>query len=70
MTFMTKQNEELLQKLVDLAGSASVVETALRELANEQSDAPTIRQLVERILLLRQRSEAITASQSLESVAR
>lgn len=50
MTFMSKESEELLAKLVSLAGSPIIVEDSLRELGREMDSAPNLEQLISRIL--------------------
>ena len=62
MTFMTRRSEELLDKLIALAGSASLVEVALRQLTSEKSNAPTIEELVARIIHLRDEPEDADSS--------
>lgn len=55
MTFMTKNGERLLAKLVHLAGSAALVEDTLRDLNESLPEPPTVEQLVVEILTRRAR---------------
>ncbi len=53
MTIMTRKNEAVLQQLIQLAGDSRVVEEALRSLNEESTKAPTMREVVRRILELK-----------------
>lgn len=55
MTVMTKKSEALLDQLVAVAGDADIVEEALRSLREESHSPPEIREIIRRILELRDR---------------
>jgi len=56
---MTKKSEALLEQLVAVAGDAELVEEALRSLT-EETDAPlSMRDIVRRILELRDRRDGV-----------
>lgn len=50
MTVLTRDREDLLERLIALAGDAEIVQQALRELNSEFGHAPTIDEVVRRIL--------------------
>lgn len=50
MTVMTRQNTQLLEQLIGLAGSSEVVERTLRDLNQELGRPPQLREVVKRIL--------------------
>ncbi|MEP7347672.1 MAG: hypothetical protein ABI877_20550 [Gemmatimonadaceae bacterium] len=52
---MTRKQESLLEQLIKLAGDATLVQQALQELNSEREDPPTVREVVRRILELRER---------------
>lgn len=58
MTVMTRQQEELLNRLIELAGDPAVVEEALRTAAAGSNDPPTIREVVRAILEIKARVAA------------
>lgn len=53
MNVMTREQEALLEKLIQLAGDASIVERALIDLNRELEHPPTVREVIRRILELR-----------------
>lgn len=55
MTVMTRKSEALLDQLVAIAGDPSIVQEALRELNEESAKPPEMREIVRRILEIRQR---------------
>lgn len=55
MTVMTKKSEALLEQLVAVAGDSAIVEEALRTLNEESSDPPKMRDIIRRILEIKQR---------------
>lgn len=52
MVFMTRKSEALLDRLVRLAGSAELVEQALRDLSGNPKP-PTLEELIRRIIEIR-----------------
>lgn len=50
MTVLTRKKEAVLDRLIQLAGSASLVEQALRDLSAERGAPPTLEDIVRRIL--------------------
>jgi hypothetical protein len=54
---MTKRQRELLDQLIAVAGSSDLVQEALRSLNEERREAPDLREVVRRILELRQKRE-------------
>lgn len=63
MTIMTRRNEELLSKLVEIAGSTEVVEEALEELAASKGTSVRLEDLIRKIAeLVQQRSQAEAAA--------
>lgn len=52
MQAMTRDQEELLRRLVELAGSPLVLQAGLKELTDE-SEAPTLEDLVRRMVEVR-----------------
>ena len=59
MTVMTRQNNELLEQLISLAGSSEVVERALRDLNEELARPPRVREVAKRILELKGKPTAL-----------
>lgn len=55
MTVMTKKNEALLDQLVAVAGDPLIVQEALHSLNEESSEPPKMREIIRRILEIRQR---------------
>lgn len=55
MTVMTRKSEALLDQLVAIAGDSAIVEEALRALNEESAKPPEMRDIVRRILEIRQR---------------
>lgn len=55
MTVMTKKSEALLDQLTAVAGDPDIVEEALRSLNEESSEPPELREIVRRMLEIRQR---------------
>lgn len=53
MAVMTPKNERILERLVVLAGNGQIVQDALEQLNRELPAPPSIEQLVERIVALR-----------------
>jgi len=54
MQAMTREQEELLRRLVELAGNPVVVQTALKELSSE-TDSPDLEALIRKIIQVRDR---------------
>lgn len=50
MTVLTRKKEAVLDRLIQLAGSAALVEKALRDLSAERGTPPTLEDIVRRIL--------------------
>lgn len=50
---ITEKNEKILDRLITLAGKGQIIRDALKQLNYELPNPPTIEQLVERIILLR-----------------
>ena len=61
MQALTREQEELLGRLVELAGSPVVLQLALRELAQESADAG-LEALVKKIIEVRDREAPAAAS--------
>ncbi len=59
MTVMTKSQQALLDQLVAVAGSPEVVFEALRSLNEEASTVPDLRDVIRRILEIRQKHEEL-----------
>lgn len=53
MTTMTRQQGDLLRRLIALAGDPEIVQVALQQLNREAAAPPTLEQLMVRILELR-----------------
>ena len=68
MTFMSKESEALLKKLVQLAGSPVIVEESLRELSQELPQAPTLEELITRILTKRAQQQQRHAKRPIEEL--
>jgi len=62
MTVMTRKQEELLGQLVAIAGDSETVQQALRSLNEEASTPPDMRQVVRRILEIRQQRNELAHS--------
>lgn len=62
MTVMTKKSEELLDQLIAVAGDADTVEEALRSLIEEADSPPQMRDILRRILLIRERRNQLAHS--------
>ena len=61
MTVMTRSNARLLEQLIGLAGSSEIVHAALRDL-NERSDrAPTLKEIIQRILEIKEEQSVAVA---------
>ena len=54
MTVMTKKGAELLEQLTAVAGDAEIVHEALSDLLAESSQPPELRDIIRRILEIRQ----------------
>lgn len=59
---LTRDQEELLRRLVELAGSPLGLQAALKELTDE-SEAPALEDLARRIVEVREKEAAATADQ-------
>jgi hypothetical protein len=55
LTVMTKKSEALLDQLLAVAGDPAIVEEALKGLNQEAPDPPTLREIIRRILEIKQR---------------
>jgi hypothetical protein len=53
MTVMTRKHEALLEQLIGLAGDPAVVASALQDLNEELGRAPTLPEIVRRILAIK-----------------
>lgn len=62
MTVMTKKSAALLDQLTAVAGDPDIVEEALRSLNEESSQAPDLREIIRRILEIRQRRAEVVPS--------
>lgn len=64
---MTKKSEALLDQLVAVAGDPEIVEEALKALNQETAEPPTLREIIRRILEIKQRRDeaahSVTAAQ-------
>jgi len=56
---MTKKSEALLDQLVAVAGDPVIVEEALRSLNQEASEPPKMRDIIRRILEIKQRRNEV-----------
>ena len=62
MTILTRKREEVLDRLIELAGDPLIVQRALAELNAELDEAPTVEMVAVRILELKDAKEAATAA--------
>jgi hypothetical protein len=62
LTVMTKKSEQLLDQLIAVAGDADTVEEALRSLIEEADSPPQMRDIVRRILEIRERRNQLAHS--------
>jgi len=53
MTVLTRERGQLLDRLIDLAGDSEIVRIALVQLNAELAEAPTVEQVIRRIVVLR-----------------
>lgn len=58
MTVLTRKREELLDRLIEMAGDPLIVQMALRELNSELKSPPSVEQVIRRILELKEREGA------------
>jgi hypothetical protein len=54
---MTKKSEALLDQLVAVAGDPVIVEEALKSLNQEAAEPPKLREIIRRILEIKQRRD-------------
>ena len=55
MRVLTREQERLLRRLIDLAGDPVIVQDALKQLAHEEEE-PSLEKLVQRILELKKKA--------------
>lgn len=65
MTVMTREQESLLDKLLELAGDATLLASVLRELNQKGTEPPTLREVI-RSILERQQAEKAAAGAAAE----
>lgn len=58
LTVMTREQESLLDKLLELAGDATLLASVLRELNQKSSEPPTLREVIRRILERQQEAKS------------
>lgn len=64
MTILTRKKEALLEQLTAVAGDPDIVEEALRSLNEESASPPELRDIVRRILEIRQRRSQVAHAAS------
>lgn len=62
MTILTRKREEVLDRLIELAGDPLIVQQALAELNAELEEAPSLESVALRILKLKDERETANAA--------